>query len=151
MPGLKAKSENRVNRVKDDFQFARRDLAGDTVGMVPPELPDAEFFAPQVLRWYDTWCKSPMRHVFSNTDWERLHLLAHVVQSFYNKPSASLMAEIRQNESLLGATHHDRVRMRINVIRPDGSRVSDNDVEKARQAEVTSLRSARMKRMTDAS
>lgn len=148
---LQAKSETTVNRNKNDFSFARRDIEGDTKGMEPPELPGADEYLPQVRRWYKTWCESPMRHVFSNTDWQRLHLLAGVVQAFYEKPSAALMAEIRQNESLLGATHHDRVRMRINVVRPDGSSVSTKDVDAARKAEVTSLRDARRKRLSDAS
>jgi hypothetical protein len=52
------------------------------------------------------------------TDWARLRLLAPLTADYLEKPTAMKMAEIRQNESLPGATHTDRLMARIKVESP---------------------------------
>ena len=82
-----------------------------------PELPGWERYGTETLRWYNTWTSSPQAAVFTPTDWQRLHMLAALVDAYWRAPSVGLMSEIRLNESLLGATSVDRVRGRISIDR----------------------------------
>jgi hypothetical protein len=68
-----------------------------------------------VTTWWETWRRSPLAATFLNTDWQRLAMLAPLVASYYAYPHYTKLSEIRQNESLLGATHVDRLRARIKV------------------------------------
>jgi hypothetical protein len=45
-------------------------------------------------------------------------MLAPIVDAYWLEPTTKLLAEIRLNESLLGATHVDRMRARIKVEAP---------------------------------
>jgi len=65
--------------------------------------------------WWETWRRSPLAETFLDTDWQRLAMLAPMVASYYARPHYTKLAEIRQNESLLGATHVDRLKARIKV------------------------------------
>ncbi len=69
--------------------------------------------------WYDTWRRSPQAAVFTATDWLRLRMLAPLIESYLEVPHHMKLAEIRQNESLLGATHTDRLKARIAVQKTD--------------------------------
>lgn len=66
--------------------------------------------------YWDTWRRAPMAKLFLDTDWMRLRLLIVLVEDYLKKPTAMKLAEIRQNETLLGATHADRVRARIKIL-----------------------------------
>lgn len=81
-----------------------------------PALPGR--WPAAVKNWYETWCSSPQAQTFTVTDWQRLHMLAPLVDRYFKMPDKALMAEIRLNESLLGATHADRLRARIKVEKP---------------------------------
>lgn len=70
---------------------------------------------PETVRWYETWRRSPQAAVFVATDWQRLAMLAPLVDDYFDRPHHLKLAEVRQNESLLGATHVDRLRARIKV------------------------------------
>jgi hypothetical protein len=70
-------------------------------------------------KWWATWRRSPLAEAFLETDWERLAMLAPLVASYYARPHYTKLAEIRQNESLLGATHVDRLKARIKVEKPE--------------------------------
>jgi hypothetical protein len=83
-----------------------------------PKLPGASGFSAATRRWYRTWCESPQAVTFTVTDWQRLHMLAHLVERYFQSPSKDVLAEIRLNESLLGATHVDRLKARIKIERP---------------------------------
>lgn len=67
--------------------------------------------------WWDNWRRAPMAEAFLNTDWQRLTMLALLVADYFTHPHHMKLAEIRQNESLLGATHVDRLKARIKVER----------------------------------
>jgi hypothetical protein len=71
-----------------------------------------------VRSWYDTWRRSPQAAAFVATDWMRLRMLAPLVADYLERPHHMKLAEIRQNESLLGATHTDRLKARIKVEQP---------------------------------
>jgi hypothetical protein len=68
--------------------------------------------------WWDTWVHSPQAEKFQATDWLCLQRVAVMVNKFYDPKSKSygshyVAAEIRQNETLLGATIADRMRLRM--------------------------------------
>lgn len=80
-----------------------------------PLLPGAEGYSARTLAWYETWATSPQASQFVATDWQRLHMLAPLVEAYFRNPTKDLMAEIRQNESKLGATSEDRQRLRMKI------------------------------------
>lgn len=107
-----------------------------------PALPNRESFRSETQAWYDTWTTAPQAETFTTTDWQRLHMLALLVERYFESPTEKRFAEIRQNESLLGATHLDRLRGRIKVERP---------TEQAEPGSVANLADARRQRlMSDA-
>lgn len=88
---------------------------GDAPADVPPLVGD---YSEQTLDWYETWATSPQASQFTGTDWQRLRMLAPLVEAYFTNPTKDLMAEIRQNESKLGATAEDRQRLRWKVEQP---------------------------------
>lgn len=74
-----------------------------------------EGVAELVERWWTRWRRSPLAEAFLETDWERLMMVAPLVANYYAHPHFAKLAEIRQNESLLGATVVDRLKARIKV------------------------------------
>lgn len=136
-------SEHKRRRNEDEFADHAVTVAdeGEVYG---PELPQAALYGPQTIAWYETWRRSPQAPVFTGTDWQRLAMLAPIVDEFWAEPTTKLLAEIRLNESLLGATHVDRMRARIKVEAPR-SRAPEQ------AAGVTDMTEARRRRMTDAS
>jgi hypothetical protein len=86
-----------------------------------PPLPGNHF--AETVKWYETWRHSPQAELFIETDWLRLHLLAQLVDALYDDDTAmakrgSIMAEIRNNEKLLGATVADRGSLYLSVRAP---------------------------------
>lgn len=72
-------------------------------------------YSEDTLAWYLDWQTAPQASLFSNTDWRRLLLLAPIVDSYFRKPSAAALSEIRLNEERLGATYVDRLRAKIRI------------------------------------
>lgn len=143
MPGMgPPPAERKRHRNKDTFTEGVVAVPADAPADAP-ELPGWEGYSTETLRWYNTWCSSPQAALFTPTDWLRLHTLAPLVDEYWAKPSTKLMSEIRLNESLLGATHLDRLRGRIKVERPKSAQ--------GKPAGVADMSEARRKRMTDAS
>lgn len=101
---------------------ARRNETGaKSVGAPPtkyPPLPGAANYLPQTIAWYEGLATSPQASLFAATDWMRIHMLAPLVDLYWQNPSKDLMAEIRQNESKLGVTLEDRQRLRIKIDAP---------------------------------
>lgn len=144
MPGFgPPPSENKRRTNKDEFEEHAVTVADDG-RLHGPELPYSRMYTPRTLDWYETWRRAPQASAFTVTDWQRLHMLAPIVDAFWLEPSAKLLAEIRLNESLLGATHVDRMRGRIKVEQPK----SDANQGPSPVADMTA---ARRKRMIDAS
>jgi hypothetical protein len=105
-----------------------------------PALPHSERYSADTLEWYAVWCRSPQASRFTPTDWQRLHLLAPLVDAYVTEPKQSLMAEIRLNESLLGATEADRLRLRWDVETPGGAESAPAPVDDAaRRARILKL------------
>lgn len=63
--------------------------------------------------WWDVWAASPQSEHFQETDWLRLQMMAPLVEAYFKRPGHYILAELRQNESLLGATVLDRMRLRM--------------------------------------
>jgi hypothetical protein len=87
------------------------DLESSPEAEAPP-LPGAKGFLAETRRWYATWASSPQSSQFLATDWQRLHMLARLVDLFFREPSSRMLAEIRLNEAKLGGTPEDRLRLR---------------------------------------
>ncbi|MBA9002021.1 phage terminase small subunit [Thermomonospora cellulosilytica] len=146
MPGMgPPPAERKRRRNADTFENAQVTVPAEPSVDAPP-LPNAKRYLKATRDWYATWCRSPVAAAFTATDWQRLHMLAPLVDQYWRGPSTKLMAEIRISESLLGATHVDRMRGRIKV-------QADKPAPAAAAAGkgVADLTAARRKRMTDAS
>jgi hypothetical protein len=77
------------------------------------QLRNRSSYSAATQMWWDTWANSEQAEYFSSTDWARLQMLAPLVEQYYKKPGHFVMAEIRQSESLLGATLTDRMRLKM--------------------------------------
>lgn len=144
MPGYgPPPSENKRRTNKDEFEEHAVTVADDG-GVHGPELPHGVLYTPRTVDWYETWRRAPQAAAFVGTDWQRLQMLAPLVDEYFLEPSTKLLAEIRLNESLLGATHVDRMRGRIKVEQPKPQ-------SHAAPAGVADMTEARRRRMTDAS
>lgn len=78
----------------------------------PPNLPNASKFSARTRAWYAVWKNSRQAGQFVDTDWQRLHMLAYVVEQYFASPNPSTLAEIRREEAAFGATPEDRLRLR---------------------------------------
>lgn len=125
-------SETKRRRNKDTFEDHKVEVPADAVPTDVPELPDRDQLHPDTVRWWDTWVQSPVTTTWLSTDWDVLRRLVKLVEA-YNVCSphdannlVKLETAIRQRESLLGATHVDRMRARIKVgeKKNDGPRTS---------------------------
>ncbi len=118
-------AEQRRRRNADTYADVRTTVAAgsSTLRGQPLEvvLPGHAFGDADELvrRWWDTWRRSPLTEAWLDTDWSRLAMVAPLVASYYLRPHHQKLAEIRQNESLLGATHVDRLKARIKVERDE--------------------------------
>lgn len=128
MPGPPPK-ENRRRRNADTYADVRTRVKAETTTRAP-SLAEVtcglmDEFPPHAValteRWWDTWCRSPLTEAWLETDWSRLAMIAPMVAQYYTHPHHLKLAEIRQNESLLGATHVDRLKARIKVEREEPS------------------------------
>ena len=103
----------------------RRRVNADTFGSTPVNLTEREVhelkqipsgdWLPEVKLWWSVWTNCAQSQLFTATDWLRLRTLIVTMQSYYMRPSAQKMAEIRQTESMLGATYVDRMRARVKI------------------------------------
>lgn len=77
------------------------------------KLRNRSQYSAMTQLWWDVWVASPQSEHFEETDWMRLQMLAPLVEAYFRKPGHYSLAEIRQNESLLGGTVMDRMRLRM--------------------------------------
>lgn len=84
------------------------------------ELTGVDSWSPPTRAWFATWRRSPQSQVFEATDWQRLGMIAYLVEDYFGGAAdRGLMAEIRQNEERLGATFTDRQRARMRITDPE--------------------------------
>lgn len=113
-----APKENAVRRNAVDLSHLEGD---EDVPNKLKKLFKRDSYSVATLRWWDTWAESEQAESFKATDWQRLQMLAPLVEAYYRRPGHNALAEIRQNESLLGATVTDRMRLRMNRKDSDNS------------------------------
>jgi hypothetical protein len=106
--------QNAVRRNKQPTE----ELTGKPVE-APPLFKRARY-STATQRWWDTWANSPQAEAFLPTDWERLQMLAPMVEAYW-QGDLKLLAEIRLNEERLGATVRDRqaLRMKLDKIKDE--------------------------------
>ncbi|WP_189333228.1 hypothetical protein [Actinoplanes ianthinogenes] len=80
-----------------------------------PDLGGSRQYTDETVEWYETWRRSPQAAIFEDTDWQRLRMLAPLVDSYFRRPSKAAFEEIRLNEERLGATVVDRMRARMRI------------------------------------
>jgi hypothetical protein len=107
------------------------------------ELPAANTYSERTRRWWATWASSPQASKFHETDWQRLEMLAPLVDLYFGNPDRQLMAEIRQNEAKLGATPEDRERLRWKIEEPQVPS-ADEPARKSSRARKDPLSDARL-------
>ncbi|WP_263165416.1 hypothetical protein [Streptomyces sp. SCSIO ZS0520] len=96
-----------------------------------PDLPGGHDYDTRTLGWYETWRSSPQAATFLATDWQRLHMLAELVEKYFEEPSKELLSEIRLNEAAIGALPADRARLRWSLGHPEVGRGSERAAERA--------------------
>ena len=107
----------------------------------PPEYPPLTgTHRSETFAWFETWATSPQAARFIATDWQRLQMVAFLVDAFFAEPDKALMAEIRINEAALGATEADRLRLRWDVEPP--KQPEAKPTTSARRAHLTLLSGA---------
>ncbi len=96
----------------------------------------------ETKRWYKKWCESPMASMFTDVEWERLHMLAPVVDGVWRAfadgapdKAAKMMAELRLQEQKLGATPEDRMRLRWKIGEPDTDETPTRETSRSRHAD----------------
>jgi hypothetical protein len=114
-----APKENAVRRNAVDLSH----LEGEEVDGKLKKLFKRDGYSVATQRWWDTWVDSEQSESFKATDWQRLQMLAPLVEAYFRRPGHNALAEIRQNESLLGATVTDRQRLRMG--RKDNDKASE--------------------------
>jgi len=106
--------ETRVRRNEIDTSHLEQDH------FVPEKLKKLQkraSYSAATQLWWDTWANSDQAPYFSSTDWMRLQMLAPLVEQYFKKPGHFTLAEIRQSESLIGATIGDRMRLKVNALK----------------------------------
>jgi hypothetical protein len=111
MAGRGPAGEGRGHRTKAEKQVTV--IGADERPSDVPELVGD--FCPATLAWWKTWREAPHAVLFTSTDWQRLIMLAPLVDGYMLSPSKDILSEIRLNESLLGATVVDRLRGKVEV------------------------------------
>lgn len=91
-------------------------------------------WSKQTKSWWETWRRSPQSAVFLETDWQRLAMLAPLVEQYWQNPESKILSEIRLNEERLGATVVDRQRARMKVEEPKDAPVVQLAVARDRLA-----------------
>lgn len=140
-----APADQKVRRNKPEPVEQLAEFDGDAPGLPASyraEGDDLELeFLPETVEWYRAWAGSPMAGKFAATDWHRLRfVIAPLVDQFHRRPAKDLAAEIRLQETLLGATALDRQRLRWQL--PSG------EVERARKPRRTPAAADRRGRLS---
>lgn len=112
---LHAPKENRRRRNAPTYDTTHLTRDGEVRGPELAELTGRADWPSGVVGWFETWRRSPQAQVFEDTDWQRLGMLAWIVESYQRKPGAAALSEIRMNEERLGATVTDRMRARMRI------------------------------------
>lgn len=118
MPTQTLRSHSRV------FGF---DLPDDVLRPAHGDRP-AEQWHPAVVRWWEDWRRSPQAVTMAtDADWHELLACARLYQDFYTRDRGRTMvaSEIRQRMAKFGATHEDRLRLRLSLEMTEETPIGD--------------------------
>lgn len=87
------------------------DLWGEGDTVTTPLLPDAAKYSDKTRKWYQMWCNSAVVRMFQPTDWNRLWMLAPLVDEYFKNPTGKDLTSIVNAEKSLGATVTDRLKL----------------------------------------
>lgn len=122
-------------REKDDDARVRRNAPriqqveivddGEKLGPELPSCPDGLDWCDRTKDWYETWRCSPNAKLFAETDWEAL-LECCIIHNRIWDPNRSvgdtnitnLLSELRRRVAVWGATHYDRVQLKMTIKTP---------------------------------
>lgn len=80
-----------------------------------PNLPKGYHWHPETLDWWrDAWA-SPMALHWLVSDAHVLRRLAVLVNEYWHRPTPTVLAEVRQQQALLGLTPMDRHRLQWKI------------------------------------
>lgn len=101
---------------------------GTCDGNCGPDLPGGFGWCDMTLNWYDMWRHSPQSKLFIDTDWAALQEAALLYDAIWNRdishksPSHNsltlLMGELRRKVAQWGATHYDRIQLKLQIDNP---------------------------------
>lgn len=102
-----------------------------------PDCPDGLDWCPRTKEWYLKWRVSPNAKLFTETDWEAL-LECCIIHNRIWDPNRSvgdtnltnLMSELRRRVAVWGATHYDRVQLKMSIKTPQMEAEEANDIDK---------------------
>lgn len=80
-----------------------------------PELPADAPWHDQTIAWYETWRRSEIAQLWTDTDWDFLVDTAVLHTQFWMRANFNVGAELRQRVAKLGATVEDRQRLRVSI------------------------------------
>lgn len=106
-------AERRRRNNKDTYADVQATISAEVDKLRGPN--PGSTWLPETQRWYQTWRMAPQSELFLATDWQRLLMMLPLVDDYFERPHHLKLSEIRLNESLLGATHVDRLKGRIKV------------------------------------
>jgi len=108
-------ADQRRHRIKDAVATTNLVDDGALLGPDLVKLTGRKTWPVQIQNWYKIWRQSPQAKSFIDTDWQRLGMVAYLLEQYYQEPKSTLMSEIRLNEERLGATVVDRQRARMQI------------------------------------
>jgi hypothetical protein len=81
------------------------------------QLPKRSSYSAETQLYFDVWAESEQSQWFMPTDWLALRVMARLHENFVRTGSHFVASELRQRESLLGATIGDRMRLRVSALK----------------------------------
>ena len=86
-------------------------LSDDMSAAVKPALPEGRDWHPQTVEWWNDLWAAPMSAEYHSSDRHALLVLAVLMDGFWNDPTTTRAAEIRQQRQAFGLTPYDRRRL----------------------------------------
>lgn len=116
LPGTGAKPPGQRRRRNKEEKKTELDVDARV-----PDAPQLEGeHKPETAKWWNRWVSAPQATMFTAPAWSRLEMLASLVDELHDPANSvtvrkQLLAEIRQNESLLLATPADQLRAKLDL------------------------------------
>ncbi len=127
-------AHRRAGHSKDPIPV--RTISAD--GVVGPQelpsdlLPDGEEWHPATVRWWSTFCASPLARTLLAVDWSELEACAVLHHEFMSNGDLKLASELRLRLGKFGSTPEDRARLRISVADADEREAKPSPVSRSR-------------------